>query len=204
MDFERATAAATRSPAPTSGSSRRCMPSYRSTLADLFGVRLIAIGVPVEQIDKSLKPGDLEFHRAHQGRLRLRKSARAAARDAGDGMAQGRFRRDDRDGGWPRRRSAPHGAAGKGAGRRAERRGRPAPRGSCAIANTEIVDRGRCAVGRHAGAQRRLASVVAGDASTAAEPKSSAPTCCSAPSRCRRANTPCASRSSRCAARGGS
>lgn len=34
-------------------------PSYRSTLADLFGLRFIATGVPVEQIDSSLKPGDL-------------------------------------------------------------------------------------------------------------------------------------------------
>ncbi len=36
-------------------------PSWRSTFADLFGVRLIATGAPVEQIDKSIKPGDLNF-----------------------------------------------------------------------------------------------------------------------------------------------
>jgi hypothetical protein len=36
-------------------------PSYRSAFADLFGLRLIATGVPVEQIDKSLNPGDLNF-----------------------------------------------------------------------------------------------------------------------------------------------
>ena len=36
-------------------------PSYRSAFADLFGLRLIATGVPVEQIDKSIKPGDLTF-----------------------------------------------------------------------------------------------------------------------------------------------
>jgi hypothetical protein len=36
-------------------------PSWRSTFADLFGVRLIATGVPVERIDTSLKPGDLNF-----------------------------------------------------------------------------------------------------------------------------------------------
>jgi hypothetical protein len=36
-------------------------PSYRSPFADLFGVRLIATGVPVERIDSSLKPGDLTF-----------------------------------------------------------------------------------------------------------------------------------------------
>jgi hypothetical protein len=36
-------------------------PSYRSAFAELLGVRFIATGVPVEQIDTSLKPGDLNF-----------------------------------------------------------------------------------------------------------------------------------------------
>src|SRR5262249_26711978 len=36
-------------------------PSYRSAFADLLGVRFIVTGVPVEQIDSSLKPGDLNF-----------------------------------------------------------------------------------------------------------------------------------------------
>ena len=36
-------------------------PSYRSAFADLLGVRFIATGVPVEDIDSSLKPGDLNF-----------------------------------------------------------------------------------------------------------------------------------------------
>jgi hypothetical protein len=36
-------------------------PSYRSAFADLLGVRFIATGVPVEHIDASLKPGDLNF-----------------------------------------------------------------------------------------------------------------------------------------------
>lgn len=36
-------------------------PSYRSQLADLLGLRFIAIGVPIEQIDKRLQPGDLEL-----------------------------------------------------------------------------------------------------------------------------------------------
>jgi hypothetical protein len=36
-------------------------PSYRSAFADLLGVRFVATGVPVEQIDSSLKPGDLDF-----------------------------------------------------------------------------------------------------------------------------------------------
>jgi hypothetical protein len=34
-------------------------PSYRSKLADLIGLRFIATGVPVEQMDRNLKPGDL-------------------------------------------------------------------------------------------------------------------------------------------------
>jgi hypothetical protein len=36
-------------------------PSYRSTFADLCGVRFIVTGVPVENIDKHLKPGDLNL-----------------------------------------------------------------------------------------------------------------------------------------------
>lgn len=35
------------------------MPSYRSLLADMLGLRFIATGVPAEEIDKALKPGDL-------------------------------------------------------------------------------------------------------------------------------------------------
>ncbi|WP_454615710.1 hypothetical protein [Bradyrhizobium cenepequi] len=34
-------------------------PSYRSTFADLFGLRFVAVGVPVEKVDPSLAPGDL-------------------------------------------------------------------------------------------------------------------------------------------------
>ena len=34
-------------------------PSYRSTLANLLGLRFIATGAPIEKIDPSLKPGDL-------------------------------------------------------------------------------------------------------------------------------------------------
>jgi hypothetical protein len=35
-------------------------PSYRSAMADLFGVRFILTGVPVERIDPTLEPGDLK------------------------------------------------------------------------------------------------------------------------------------------------
>jgi hypothetical protein len=36
-------------------------PSYRSTLADLLGLRFIVTGVPVESMDRRLQPGDLEL-----------------------------------------------------------------------------------------------------------------------------------------------
>ncbi len=35
------------------------MPSYRSPLVDMLGLRWIATGVPIGEIDKNLKPGDL-------------------------------------------------------------------------------------------------------------------------------------------------
>jgi hypothetical protein len=36
-------------------------PSYRSPLADLLGLRFIVTAVPIEQMDRTLKPGDLEL-----------------------------------------------------------------------------------------------------------------------------------------------
>jgi hypothetical protein len=35
------------------------LPSYRSLLADLLGLRFIASGVPIQEIDRQLRPGDL-------------------------------------------------------------------------------------------------------------------------------------------------
>jgi hypothetical protein len=58
-DFTRATAAADTVAAPDQRTFTPLLPSYRSTLENLFGVRFIAIGVPVEQVDSSIKPGDL-------------------------------------------------------------------------------------------------------------------------------------------------
>jgi hypothetical protein len=61
MDFERATAA----PDTVAGADQRQFPplmsSYRSMLENLFGVRFIAIGVPIEKIDATLKPEDLDL-----------------------------------------------------------------------------------------------------------------------------------------------
>jgi hypothetical protein len=35
------------------------LPSYRSAMADMLGLRFIALGVPIEQIDPKLQPGDI-------------------------------------------------------------------------------------------------------------------------------------------------
>jgi hypothetical protein len=60
-DFAHATAAPDTVAAPDQRAFAPLLPSFRSTLEDLFGVRFIASGVPAEQIDSSLKPGDLTF-----------------------------------------------------------------------------------------------------------------------------------------------
>ncbi len=61
LDFERATAA----PDTVAGADQRPFPplmsSYRSVLENLFGVRFIATGVPIEKIDPSLKRADLDL-----------------------------------------------------------------------------------------------------------------------------------------------
>ncbi|HEY0440857.1 MAG TPA: hypothetical protein VGD36_12340 [Xanthobacteraceae bacterium] len=58
-DFARATGVGDTVAVPDQRTFAPFYPSYRSTGADLFGVRFIATGVPVEQIDRSLRPGDL-------------------------------------------------------------------------------------------------------------------------------------------------
>jgi hypothetical protein len=60
-DFVRATAAPDTVAGPDQREFTPLLPSYRSTLEDLFGVRFIATSVPVEEIDPKLKPGDLVF-----------------------------------------------------------------------------------------------------------------------------------------------
>ncbi len=101
MDFERATAA----PDTVAGADQRQFPplmsSYRSMLENLFGVRFIAIGVPIEQIDKSLKPGDLDLI-ARTRDAYVYENPRALPRV----MLATEWRKADfdamiRDGGWP-------------------------------------------------------------------------------------------------------
>ena len=180
-------------------------PSYRSTFADLFGLRLIATGVPVEQIDKTLKPGDLNFV-ARTKDAYVYENPRALPRVLLVGDWQVADFAKLIANGWP---------ADVDPARTVllEKAPRAAPltmfeaAGTARLvryANTEVV------VEVDSPSRRRrwcsTTSGIRGGArrSTASRPRSCAPTCCSAPSRCRRENSPCASRSSRCAARGGS
>ena len=105
-------------------------PSYRSVFADLFGLRLIATGVPVEQIDKSFKPGDLTFvARTRDAYVYENPRALAACDDGrrleGRGCRQAHRRRLA-----GRHRSGKDGAAGEtAAGAAAGALRKPAPRG---------------------------------------------------------------------------
>jgi hypothetical protein len=59
--FEAATGAGDHVATPDQRVFSPLFPAYRSTLADLMGLRFIALGVPVEEIDKHYQPGDLVF-----------------------------------------------------------------------------------------------------------------------------------------------
>ena len=68
------------------------MPSYRSRLADMLGLRFIATGVPIEQIDKRLQPDDLPLvARTNHGYI-YENTQRFAARSFREHGAEGRFR----------------------------------------------------------------------------------------------------------------
>ncbi len=57
-DFEAATEAADTVAVSEQRKFSPLLPSFRSTLEDLFGVRYIAIGVPIEKVDPKVKPED--------------------------------------------------------------------------------------------------------------------------------------------------
>jgi hypothetical protein len=59
--FKQATGVADTIAIPSQRTFSPLYPSYRSAFADLLGVRVVATGVPVEEIDSSLRPGDLDF-----------------------------------------------------------------------------------------------------------------------------------------------
>ena len=75
-------------------------PSYRSTLADMLGLRYVLTGVPVERIDRNLTPGDLTpvaetrdgfLYENPRARPRVFFAARAAAIDLAALLRDGRW-----------------------------------------------------------------------------------------------------------------
>lgn len=58
-DYSRATGAEDHVGLPEQRKFSKLMPSYRSLLADLLGLRWIATGARIESIDRTLQPGDL-------------------------------------------------------------------------------------------------------------------------------------------------
>jgi hypothetical protein len=76
--------------------------SYRSTLANLLGLRFIATGVPIEQIDRSLRPGDLPLlARTSDGYIYENAAAVDRVRFASAAKLAD-FARMLRDGEWPK------------------------------------------------------------------------------------------------------
>ncbi len=59
--FSDATGAGDSSGAASQRKFSKLMPSYKSPMTDLLGLRYIVSGVPIEQIDKALLPGDLQL-----------------------------------------------------------------------------------------------------------------------------------------------
>src|SRR5215212_542372 len=76
-------------------------PSYRSTLADLLGLRFIATGAPIETIDPKLRPGDLKRLGSYGGRY-LYENPRAMPRALfADRAASADFAAMLKSGEWP-------------------------------------------------------------------------------------------------------
>lgn len=76
-------------------------PSYRSTMADLLGLRYVATDQPVEKIDKSLKPGDLTLvAKTHDGYIYENPRALPRVLFAFDWLPAN-FERLEKDGHWP-------------------------------------------------------------------------------------------------------
>ena len=101
LDFVRATAAADTVASADQRQFTPLMPSYRSVLEDLFGVRFIATGVPIERIDPSLKPNDFNLI-ARTKNAYVYENPRALPRVLlATEWRQVKFDDLIRDGGWP-------------------------------------------------------------------------------------------------------
>jgi hypothetical protein len=100
-DFASATGVGDTVAGPDQRTFSPLFPTYRSPLADLFGVRFIAFGIPVEEIDKGLKPGDLTLI-ARTKNAYIYENPRALPRVLlATAWRQANFAQMIRDGGWP-------------------------------------------------------------------------------------------------------
>lgn len=99
--YSRATGAEDHSGLPDQRKFSPLYPSYRSPLANLLGLRFIATGVPIDEIDKRLKPGDLTLVArtadgyVYENRSALPRVVLATRSRTAD------FERMLREGGWP-------------------------------------------------------------------------------------------------------
>ena len=161
--FEQATHAGDTVALPSQRLFSPLYPSYRSAFADLLGVRFIASGVPAEQIDSSLQPGDLNLI-ARTPEAYLYENPRALPRV----MLLRDWRLADFDellrSGWPavdpRRTVLLKKRAVRLLAQRRGRHGRQRP--PAALRQHRGRSRSRGAGRRHPAAQRCLASLVAG------------------------------------------
>ncbi|MEF3366235.1 hypothetical protein V3H18_06745 [Methylocystis sp. 9N] len=77
--FENATEAGDHLALPEQREFSPLYPSYRSNMSDLLGLRFVATGVPIEEIDENYKPGDFnELTRI--GKVRIYENPRALPR----------------------------------------------------------------------------------------------------------------------------
>lgn len=78
--YTRATGAEDHSALPDQRKFSKLMPSYRSLLADMLGLRFVATSVPVETMDKHLLPGDLRLVQDRPDGYRVYENDRALPR----------------------------------------------------------------------------------------------------------------------------
>ena len=174
------------------------MPGYRSLLADMLGLRFIATGVPAEQIDKTLKPGDL-VQIARTRDAYVYENPRALPRVLFVAQAeQADFDAILASGQWPEGFDP---RTDRVVGASPTTPARPGRSGRARSASS-ITARRRYAVGRMHRAAAMSCSMMSGiiggrSRSTASPPSCCAPMCCSARSLCHRADRRSGSSSAR-------
>lgn len=77
--FEDATGAGDHLALPEQREFSKLYPSYHSVLSDMLGLRFIATGVPIEEIDENYKPGDF-VERTRIGKIRIYENPNAMPR----------------------------------------------------------------------------------------------------------------------------